>query len=181
MTTPDQYEYAGKVTEEWYTPSDIIERARRVLGTIELDPASSDEAQAIVQAERYYTAGTNGLDKEWSGKVWLNPPYGGLGPKFMDKLWTSVLVKEYVLLTNSFTNSRWWPTLVDDATLVCFVRRPIEFHKATGGTTNMGWNGQVIAYRGSNYFGFIHEFADLGAILRGGIANQTSTGIVRVQ
>ncbi len=37
-------------TIEWYTPPDIIERARALLGAIDLDPASSDTAQHWIQA-----------------------------------------------------------------------------------------------------------------------------------
>lgn len=42
-------------TEDHYTPADIIERARYVFGgTIDLDPASSYDANLTVKARRYY-------------------------------------------------------------------------------------------------------------------------------
>lgn len=72
---------------EWYTPTEIIETARRVMGSIDLDPASSEIANQTVKAETYYTAETNGLNKKWDGNVWLNPPYSTeLIDKFVDKL-----------------------------------------------------------------------------------------------
>src|SRR6266567_8413556 len=61
--------------DEWFTPVEIIEAVRDVLGTIDLDPASCDEAQETVQATRYFTAENDGLKQEWAGRVWLNPPF----------------------------------------------------------------------------------------------------------
>jgi hypothetical protein len=51
-------QFTGEV--EWYTPVEHLERARRVLGAIDLDPASSDLAQRQVKAARYLAAKTMG-------------------------------------------------------------------------------------------------------------------------
>jgi DNA N-6-adenine-methyltransferase (Dam) len=66
-------EFTGEV--EWYTPPEYIELARKVMGAIDLDPASSDKAQVCVQAKSYFTVADDGLTKAWKGAVWLNPPY----------------------------------------------------------------------------------------------------------
>lgn len=70
-----------------YTPVDVAERARAVLEGIELDPASSVEANAIIRADRYYydpftyneeapNGSCGGLDRSWQARtLWLNPPF----------------------------------------------------------------------------------------------------------
>src|SRR5262249_11893632 len=72
---------------EWYTPPEYIAAARAVLGSIDVDPASSDIAQETVCASVYYTKQDDGLAKLWRGKVWMNPPYSvDLIGRFIEKL-----------------------------------------------------------------------------------------------
>lgn len=66
-------------SQEWYTPKNIIESARVVMGKISLDPASCTLANLNVQANFYFSEINNGLEKDWNVEpgttVWLNPPY----------------------------------------------------------------------------------------------------------
>ncbi len=69
---------------EWYTPTMYVESARTVMGCIDLDPASHEEANKIVRAARYYTEQENGLVLPWFGNILENPP-GGLVNEFWRK------------------------------------------------------------------------------------------------
>jgi hypothetical protein len=99
--------WSGEV--EWYTPPDVVEDAREVMGAIDLDPTSNDLAQQVVRAGTYYTAETDGLGQEWRGRVFCNPPYkDGLIDKFVAKLvqeHKAGNVPEAVLLVHSRTDT----------------------------------------------------------------------------
>jgi hypothetical protein len=66
----------SSASAEWYTPAPYIEAAREVLGAIDLDPASSAQANATVRATAFFSKDDDGLARDWSGRAFLNPPYG---------------------------------------------------------------------------------------------------------
>lgn len=61
-------------SNEHYTPTNVVTLARAVLKEIDLDPASSEIANARVQAKQFYNQG--GQIPPWHGTVFLNPPGG---------------------------------------------------------------------------------------------------------
>ncbi len=75
--------------DEWYSPPELIEAVRDVLGTIDLDPASCPEAQQTVQAIRYYSIVDDGLVQPWDGLVFLNSPFSNIAP------WVNKLIKAH--------------------------------------------------------------------------------------
>lgn len=64
------------LTNEHYTPPDIVEVARSLLGGIVLDPATSEVGARHVRPDSYFTAEDNGYLQQWFGRVLLNPPGG---------------------------------------------------------------------------------------------------------
>lgn len=71
-------------SDSWTTPPDIVDRVKRVLGTIHLDPASSHDANALIGAKRILTVDDDALNCRWprwksGASAYLNPPGGKIG------------------------------------------------------------------------------------------------------
>ena len=154
---------------EWYTPPQYIEAARKTMGGIDLDPASSDKANEIVKANQYYTAEQNGLEKEWFGKVWLNPPYSQpLVDYFTAKLKDELVenhVQQACVLVNNATETKWLSRLLKICVGVCFIKGRIKFIDKNGKPGDAPLQGQVILYFGKNKMEFNNNFNQFGTIL----------------
>ncbi len=151
---------------EWYTPADIIERARAALGGIDLDPASSEIAQQTVQATRYYTKETNGLAQPWAGRVWMNPPYDRSIGQFIDKLLSSPVVSEALVLTNNATETEWFQKLAARSACLCLLSSRVAFLDVDG-TPGSPTQGQVLFYVGGNREKFQTAFEGQGLFVGG--------------
>ena len=154
---------------EWYTPADYTAVARAVMGAVDLDPASSDAANLLVQAARYYTVDDDGLTKDWSGRVWMNPPYSQpLIAQFCAKLVRSVLdghVTQACVLVNNATETAWFQSLLDVAAAVCFIRGRVKFLNAQMFPNGAPLQGQALLYIGPRVDAFKSAAAPLGKVL----------------
>jgi len=153
---------------EWYTPSEYIEAARAVLGEIDLDPASSDKANEVVRASRYFTIGSDGLSQEWAGRVWMNPPYAAdLVGRFCSRLLQFVSsgdVTAAVVLVNNATETQWFQALGRFAAAICFPERRVRFWNGEG-TPSAPLQGQAVLYLGPDAPRFREAFERFGLVL----------------
>lgn len=165
-------------SNEWYTPVQYIEAARAVMGGIDLDPASCEKANRVVNAETYYTAEDDGFAQDWHGRVWLNPPYGRDDANGSNQArWSARLIADYnaerieaaVLLVSANTSEKWFQPLWDFP--ICFTDHRIDFTPA--GQQSSGANhGSVLIYFGTDTARFCEEMQQFGRVVvpRGSIS-----------
>ena len=93
-------------SDNWPTDPAVYAGLNAEFG-FDLDPCSSHENH---KCARYFTAEDDGLVQEWTGRVFMNPPYGRTLGEWMRKAWgasqsTAELV---VCLVPARTDVRWW-------------------------------------------------------------------------
>jgi len=153
---------------EWYTPADWIERARKAMGSIDLDPASNEMANKIVKAKRFYDAEDNGLERDWYGNVFLNPPFQAkLAIAFIAKLCTDYenkMIPQAVLLTNNNTDTTWWHQAAGVSAAICFTKGRVPFYNPKQEIA-APTNGHTFCYMGGRVHSFVKAFQDAGTIM----------------
>ncbi len=174
---------------EYYTPVEIIEAARRVMGYIDLDPASSENANRIVKASQIFTARDSGLSRPWAGHVWLNHPFGraekacepvclGRGKthvchdydfhgnaawiNYLEAQFTEGHVSEACCITYACTSESWFQPLIRRPQ--CYLT-PRTNYRLPDGTIKKGVSkGSVVTYYGSDVASFAREFRHMGVV-----------------
>ena len=154
---------------EWYTPAPIVDAARAIMGTIDLDPASSAKANEVVKATHYYTPEYDAFRPgPWRGNLWMNPPYeSGLVVAFVDRLIIEVRLypRPAIVLVNNATETKWGQDLLAEAVVVCFPSGRIRFEKSDG-VRNTPLQGQMIVGLGTvDIERFIQEYKEIGTCL----------------
>lgn len=149
---------------EWYTPPDLIEAARDCMGGIDLDPASSQAAQQVVKAARFFSVDDDGLSQPWSGRVWLNPPYAQpLIKQFVEKV-TTESIEQACVLVNNATETKWAQSLLESGSVVCFVKSRVRWISPRG-SPSAPLQGQMIVGIRVDLDRFSGAFASRGVIL----------------
>ncbi len=113
-------------TVEWRTPRSVFD----ALGLdFDLDPASPPGGVPWIPAARFVDREEDGLSIPWTGRVWLNPPYGRDLPRFVGRMATH---RNGVALLPSRTETRWWQSTALTADAVCFLDRRLHFVRVDG-------------------------------------------------
>ena len=151
---------------EWYTPEWIIESVRHVMGSIDLDPASCEDANLRIKATQYYSRDDDAFQHKWTGNVYLNPPYTGI-EKFITKLCESD-IHQAIVLCNNATETRWFKRVImEKATAIVFLTGRLHFVRSDSREVGAPMQGQCLIYIGDNTEAFLREFKchGWGAIL----------------
>jgi len=109
-----------------YPTPQLIERARKVMGTIDYDPTSDPIQQVLVEATSVPSIETNPLQEHWHGNVWVSPK----GAVRNSRIWLSKTINEYrnghinsfVFFTSASEILRASPTLWDYPVCIPFKR-----------------------------------------------------------
>jgi phage N-6-adenine-methyltransferase len=158
---PERSVHFSSESAEWYTPKYIIERVVSVLGAIDLDPCA-DPGRGVA-ASQHLTKNDDGLSVEWSGRVFMNPPYRK-GKE--TRLWVEKLLRDFeggdveaaVVLIPARTDTGWFALL--DAYPRCFVRGRLKF----SGHENSAPFPSAVVYLGDDKAAFIEAFRELGTV-----------------
>jgi hypothetical protein len=162
---------ASSESNEWYTPQWIIDLARETMGGIDLDPASCPDAQSVIQAEAYCTAGDDGFNQPWHGRVWLNPPYGASGEGAAG--WAMKLIREYklgqvtaaILLVKAAFGYNWFNDLWYTYP-TCILRERVTFVSPIDGIARgPAKHATVLLYFGSDVAKFQSIFRPFGRVI----------------
>lgn len=169
-SNPDNVHVGNNSGEnEWYTPKEFITSAIQVMGCIDLDPASSALANATVGAKNIYTKHDSGLDKDWYGNVWMNPPYAQpLMSQFAEKMAQSCIdgdINQAIVLVNNATETAWFQIMSAECSAICFPEKRIKFIDTDGNSTGAPLQGQAILYFGSRFVEFNDIFSSHGMVV----------------
>ena len=116
-------------TDQWATPKDFFDKCDKEYGPFTLDVcADKDNAKC----QRFFSKAQNGLSQNWTGKCWMNPPYGREIGRWMQKAYeSSVNGAIVVCLVPARTDTRWWHEYAMKGK-VTFIRGRLKF----GGSKN---------------------------------------------
>ena len=159
---------------EHYTPPEYIKAARKAMGGIDIDPATSEAANLhIVKASVWYDKDTDGLEQPWEGCVWLNPPYSfPLIQAFIEKLlaeYQSKRVSQACVLVNNATDTGWFNDILAQAAAVCFPHGRLRFYVPSEEGVQPGpstpLQGQAVLYLGEQKQSFKQAFKQFGLVV----------------
>lgn len=104
MSLNNNVHYSSQ-TDLWATPQEFFDKYNEKF-TFTLDPcATADNAKCPT----FFTKENDGLAQEWTGSVWMNPPYGREIGHWMKKAYeSSQKGATVVCLVPSRTDTRWW-------------------------------------------------------------------------
>ena len=147
-------------TSDWLTPPTVI----AALGQFDLDPCAHPE-QFYQTADHMIAPPANGLDAEWNGRVWLNPPYGS-----ELRAWISRLAEhgDGIALVPARTEveSWFWPFIWERADAILFLRGRLWFLKPDGTTSGNAGHGSVLAAYGRRNVESLKESGLRGKLVR---------------
>lgn len=137
--------------DEWLTPPEIL----AALGPFDLDPCAPvvrpwDTASAHYTKETGNDKARGGMNHPWTGRVWLNPPFGRHAHMWMLKMMSHG--NGIALVPARTETAMFYECVWNVADAVCFLKGRPHFHRVDGSRApfNSGAPIALVAYGSSN-------------------------------
>lgn len=144
-------------SQEWYTPPAVFD----ALGLQFDEDVASPGALAVpwIPAKKHLTVEDNGLQAEWRGQVWMNPPYGQETPR-----WMARFVKHHcgVALVFSRTDTEWFHEYAVECDALMFLRGRLSFIPADGRKKTSAGTGSLLIACGEEAVSALGGMRDRG-------------------
>lgn len=113
--------------DEWTTPQRFFESLDEKFH-FTLDPCATSKN---AKCQRYFTKAEDGLKQKWTGRVFMNPPYGRQISKWVKKAFTEARANAelVVCLLPARTDTSWWHDFCLQGEIL-FVRGRLRFGEA---------------------------------------------------
>ena len=169
---------------EWATPDYIWKPLADAIGGFDLDPATGAESEPIApvcytldpnavqgtvveRSTEHKRIAQDGLAAEWSGDVWVNPPYG----RSYNKPWAEKFSKEVergdvdtitALLPASMSTNWWHNNYAEHGDYFTFIDHRVSFTGAESGNASFA---SVIVTFGDVSDEYLDECKKLGQVV----------------
>lgn len=160
-------------SDSWFTPKKYIELVNQSIGSIDLDPFSSVQANEIIGAKRFFDEHTDAFKQTWfdnTGTVFMNPPYSrqliNAAVDLFIQNWQQGAISQGVVLVNNATETKWFQQLLSQSSAICLVSKRIAFENRDGKHVSGNTRGQVFLYFGGRVACFKKTFASVGVVLK---------------
>jgi phage N-6-adenine-methyltransferase len=115
------HESSNNKSVDWYTPKWIFD----AMGVrFDLDPCQPEGGLSWIPADKFYTIKDNGLTSPWTGRVWLNPPYGRDTQEWLAKMHQ---YRNGIALVFARTDCKWFHDYVSKSDAILFLSGRIHF------------------------------------------------------
>jgi len=133
-------------TPEWSTPQDFYDKLDKEFN-FDLDPCSTEDN---AKCDNFFTGEDNGLEQDWEGSVFMNPPYGRTIKQWVKKAYQESYKDgtTVVCLLPARTCTQWWHDYCMKAREIRFVKGRLKFG---AGTNSAPFPSAVVIFDGFDY------------------------------
>lgn len=137
--------------DNWYTPQWIMDKFTHVF---RLDPCAG-KGDFVSAFNRYYE---NGLEKEWEGSVWLNPPFGEKRLQIVPWLEKFIAHGNGIAIVPNRTATDWWQEWAAGCDYLVFLKGKVKFIQEGQEGTSPGYGNVLGAIGGCSKILKMAEF-----------------------
>ncbi len=131
----------SSATGEWETPQELFNQLDKIWD-FTLDVCAT---HANAKCRRYYTKKNNGLEQEWKGICWMNPPYGREIKPWIEKAYHESRKAGCIVvgLLPARTDTRWFHDYIYEKAKINFIKGRVKF---VGGKSSAPFPSMIVIW-----------------------------------